>query len=238
MTATIEKANSKVSSVAGIVGGLGTISAFVGGAIAYLAGFFTLPSDVKSLKDELSQLRLVIAAQQNRIDTGLRGPQGDRGFVGPQGPTGERGPPGPAGPAGALTNISQQELQALVARVIAENPSASNSTASGGQPASSLQITGLQRQSDGCILLPSRQLNIRVVVSAVAKFCADNRSQQIDMFAIEATRNRIHWQYSPSDQRICNSGDVCTIPWTNEYRYRIASFPNGGNSVELVFFRP
>lgn len=237
MIATIEKANSKVTSVAGIVGGLGTISAVVGGAIAYVAGFFALPSDVKSLKDEVSQLRSVIASQQNRIETGLRGPQGDRGFIGPQGPAGERGPPGPAGPAGASANVSQQELRALVARVVAESPSTSNSTTSAGQPLSSPQIVGLQRQSDGCVLLPTRQLSIRAVISAGAKFCNDGRSTQMDVFAIEASRNRIHVQ-SGQSQWTCDSGNNCNITWTSEYRYRIASFANGGNSVELVFFRP
>lgn len=220
------------NSQAGILGIIGTA---IIGAASVLGGYLTLPNDVKKLQEEVQMLREKIVAQQVKIDSGLRGPQSPQGERGPMGPQGERGTPGQKGEASTQhAGLTREQIVQIINSEFSKiRPSSSNLLV----PMVPARKT-INAESDGCIILPPRQISMQFSVRSGSIFCTENRSAKTEIFGIEASRKRIHLQTSDIQWTCELSQSQCVFNWNNEYRFRIDSFSSDGLSAILVFFRP
>jgi hypothetical protein len=235
MAEALEKTSSKTGHLASIgtnVVAMGTAAAAVWG---FISGFFALPGEVATLKTEIRKLQETVSSQQTKTESASRGERGPQGPVGMQGPQGLRGEMGPPGPASA--SLSQQQIGALVdSRISQLQQSRAPAVAPIATPAAVATNGRIEKQNNGCILIPSRQLTVSLQVSSPQKFCAENGSGSSEIFAIEASRNRLHLQ-TGTQQWTCETNQRCQFNWMSEYQFRIESI-HSTSAATLVFFRP
>lgn len=216
-----------LDTVVGIV----SLAGLLAGGIWYATG---LQNQLDAAQREITELRTKLDSVT--MPNGMPGPKGDpgpEGPPGPQGPRGLRGEPGPMGPPGEIassaTGPSMAEVEAAIAKAIANLPSTLNK----GTVVSAETQAAAAFQAGTCLSAAEISAASAFALSEGQEICGNDGELLTTVQAID--RITVFFTSPGYPNWSCRKTDKCTFAWLENRRFFVERTVKSGDKWTASF---